>query len=162
MTDGFFLGGGRIELVPGSASKASGLFVSGNVFQSSFATGFDTVIVNRTIMGTSFNEVLDVTIEGSVIEQGNGWNSVSTTASKAVQFGSPTKSVVVDFGDSLLFEPAEAPIQSVQYSLALDGDVLATSAARLPGNASHRVTIDLDTAATGVLTISVDQSKRSH
>lgn len=162
VTDGFFLGGGRIELVPGDASTAKGLYASGNVFQTSEGTGFDTVIVNRTAAGPAFKNVVDVTIEGSVVQQGGSWNSVSTTASKAVVVSTATDSVSIDFTDALLFTPSEAPIQSVQYSLALDGDQLATSSARLPGSASHVVKIDMDGAHTGVVTVTVDQSKRTH
>jgi len=161
VTNGFFLGGGRIELVPNITKKATGVYFAGNEFQDSRSTGFDTVFVNRTIAADAFTDVMDVSIEGSMVQEGTSFQTKTTRATKAVVVSSASKSIAVDFSDVLLFLPTEAPIRSVQYSLALDGSQFATSAARLPGTASHVLTIDTDTAITGTVTVTVDQSMRT-
>lgn len=160
--DGFYLEGGRIQLVPTTpTSAANGVYIAGNEFQYYGGSGsnvLDTVYVNAS-GSNAFVSVNDFTVEGSLLSSPY-LNFRGPAVTKTLVQSQPTSNWTVDFTDSLLFDPTTVPITGIQYSFTLDGaSPLVAHAARSPAGAL--VTVETSQPVAGSLTISVDQSARS-
>ena len=85
--------------------------------------------------------------------------STSTTATKTLASTTPLSQWTIDFGDALVFDTSQVPIQTITYSFTLAGGAFARTAAR-PANGTV-VTIETDVAVAGSVVVTVDQSVRS-
>lgn len=164
VSDSFFLGGGRIELVPGNGAVVSGLNLRDNEFWDPYGlTDGATVITNTTSpwsSGKPFASVTDATIAGTLVEPNSVFRPLSTRVTRTVAVSSARSSVSVDFGPHMPFLVTEAPLQSVEFSVSAQGSVIPSSTARF-NSTSLTVVIEASEAFVGSVTVTADQSKRS-
>ena len=164
VSDSFFLGGGRIELVPGSKATVTGLDLRDNTFWDPYGlTDGATVITNTTSpwsSGKSFSSVTDASMSGTMIQPGTIFRPLSPRVTRTVKVTQAATRVEIDFAPHMPFSVTEAPVQSVEYSISASGSSFPGSAARF-NSTSLVVSIETSEAFTGSVTVTADQSKHS-
>lgn len=167
ITNAFFLGGGRIELVPGPHSTVNGLMVRDNNFRNPFNLHYaPTIFVNTTApwaSGKIFQRVLDMEVEGTTQSAPGMWKVVSPRVTRYIEWGN-SSTMNVDFADQLPFPTSPTAIKSATANIAL-GDAetvpVGLMAKILPNSTIVQITLSRRIGSGAIVTVTVDQSEHS-
>lgn len=162
VADSFFLGGGRIELVP-KTGTVHGFDVRDCEFQDAYnIPGGAIIITNRTApwaSGKAFQSVTDATVDGTTVQSVPAFQPLAPKVTLTAVTDA-TGSATLAFAPHMPFTGQEAPIQSVQFSVASNG-AWVTGEAQFDA-AALTVTVRTTPATAGAaVTVTADQSKRS-